>query len=159
MWFIVSVFRQREKSVVKQLKARLSSSGSMQNIADNIHEIKWESHAPKGYIFINAESIFDVEKLCGIRQFNIGKAKGVKKILGQTTIEEVENAFTIPDLSSWLEVGGEYIITDGAFKNERVCVESVNEKENVASVYLMDAAVALTLTVSTDDLRVDRRSL
>jgi transcriptional antiterminator NusG len=102
----------------------------------------------RGYIFIEAQSKTDVEKIAQ-------KAPHIRGIVkGEVKPGELEHFFEMKTITAGIERGDVVEMTSGAFKGEKAKVLRVDEGKEKVTVEIIEAAVPIPLTVDASSVRV-----
>jgi len=145
--FVVRTTSGREVQVIERVVSRFNSE------KENYTEIYaiLKPHEIRGYIFIEADSKEQVSHLV----YGVTYAKGV--VQDAITIQKLEHFFA--PVSEVMNIQKEDIIeiTSGPFKGEKAKVKRINKIKEEVVVELMEAAVAIPITLKLDSVRVIRR--
>jgi transcriptional antiterminator NusG len=101
----------------------------------------------KGYIFIEAE-IEEIEKIMG----GVPHVRGI--IRKQAKISDISRFLETKKIEIKINRGDIVEITSGPFKNEKGKVVRVDEAKEEVTIELLEAAIPIPITVSTDSIKV-----
>ena len=168
--YVVKTGIGAEQRVAKEMMARLSGSGSLAMIQNEIFAVL---HPPamRGYVMVESSARHHVERLIGRTGGRDRKTRGVmlstpiknaKAVLGGSDSAEAPLKDILPYLepkavTSGIEVGCIVEIISGAFKGEKARVVSVAESKEEVSMELFEADIPMTLNMRGDHVRVIER--
>jgi transcriptional antiterminator NusG len=168
--YVVKTGIGAEQRVAVEMQARLSGSGSLAMIQNEIFAIL---HPPtmRGYVMVESSARHHVERLIGRTGGRDRKTRGVmlstpiknaKAVLGGQNSAEAPLLDILPYLepkavTSGIEVGCIVEIITGAFKGEKARVVSVAESKEEVSMELYEADIPMTLNMRGDHVRVIER--
>ena len=168
--YVVKTGIGSEQRVAVEMQARLSGSGSLAMIQNEIFAIL---HPPtmRGYVMVESSARHHVERLIGRTGGRDRKTRGVmlstpiknaKAVLGGQNSAEAPLLDILPYLepkavTSGIEVGCIVEIITGAFKGEKARVVSVAESKEEVSMELYEADIPMTLNMRGDHVRVIER--
>jgi len=168
--YVVKTGIGSEQRVAVEMQARLSGSGSLAMIQNEIFAIL---HPPtmRGYVMVESSARHHVERLIGRTGGRDRKTRGVmlstpiknaKAVLGGQNSAEAPLLDILPYLepkavTSGIEVGCIVEIITGAFKGEKARVVSVVESKEEVSMELYEADIPMTLNMRGDHVRVIER--
>ncbi len=131
----------RENIVIDGIEKRVKSKGL--NIKSVFHP-----EEIRGYIFIEAESIDDIEE--AIR--GIPHVRGI--IPKEVKFSDVER-FLVPEKQEVKVEESDIVeIIGGPFKGEKAKVKRVDEGKNEITVELLEAAIPIPVTISVNSVRI-----
>ncbi len=131
----------RENIVIDGLEKRIKSKGL--NIKSVFHP-----EEIRGYIFIEADSIDDIEE--AIR--GIPHVRGI--IPKEVKFSDVER-FLVPEKQEVKVEESDIVeIIGGPFKGEKAKVKRVDEGKNEITVELLEAAIPIPVTISVNSVRI-----
>ena len=155
--YILKTSIGQEQNVAKEIRARLSGTGSLQDIQDEIFGVL-NPHFMRGYIFVEASALHHVEKLIGRVGIGVTPLKNCRKVLpGESPLEDVLPYLEPKAATSGIEEGSLCEIVGGAFRGQNARVIRVTESKEEVTVELFEAAVPVALTVRADQVRVTQR--
>jgi len=143
MIFAVRTTAGREKQVVDKLMAIAKSQQS-------IHSILSPAEV-RGYIFVEADGRSEVQQAV----YGVPHVKGV--VEGTISIAETEHFLESKPAQINIEKNDIVELVSGPFKAEKAKVIRINKVKEEVVVELLEAAVAIPLTVKIDSVRVIRR--
>ena len=147
----------QEQNVAKEIQARLSGTGSLKDIQDEIYGVL-SPHFMRGYIFVEASALHHVEKLIGRVGVSTTPMKNCRKVLdGESPLGDVLPYLEPKAATSGIEEGSIVEIHGGAFRGQAARVTRVTESKEEVTVELFEAAVPVALTVRADQVRVTQR--
>ena len=159
--YILKTSVGQEQNVAREIQARLSGSGSLLDIKDEIYGVlspNKSSGGTKGYIFVEASAFHHVEKLIGRAGVSTTPIKNCRRVLpGECPLEDVLPYLEPKAATSGIEEGCIVEIHGGAFRGQSARVTRVTESKEEVTVELFDAAVPVALTVRADQVRVTQR--
>ncbi|MEC7694849.1 MAG: transcription elongation factor Spt5 [Candidatus Thermoplasmatota archaeon] len=155
--YILKTSIGQEQNVASEIRARLSGTGSLKDIRDKIFGVLTPPHM-KGYIFIEATALHNVQKLIGRIGVGVTPLKNCSKVLdGESPLEDVLPYLEPKAATSGIEEGCIVEISGGAFRGQAARVTRVTESKEEVTVELFEAAVPVALTVRADQVRVTQR--
>jgi len=155
--YILKTSIGQEQNVAGEIRARLSGTGSLQDIQDKIFGVL-SPHYMKGLIFIEATAMHHVQKLIGRVGVGVTPLKNCSKVLGgEAPLEDVLPYLEPKAATSGIEEGCIVEISGGAFRGQAARVTRVAETKEEVTVELFEAAVPVALTVRADQVRVTQR--
>ena len=87
--YILKTSMGQEQNVAREIRARLSGTGSLQDIQDKIFGVLSPSYL-KGFIFVEATAIHHVEKLIGRVGVSATPMKNCRKVLdGESLLRDI----------------------------------------------------------------------
>ncbi len=155
--YIVKTTIGQEEKVAREMKARLSGTGSLQDIQDEIYGVLYPT-IMRGYIFVEASAFHHVEKLIGRAGGRTTPLKNCSRVLpGTAPLGDVTPYLEPKAATAGIEEGDIVEIRVGAFKGERARVTNIAETKEEVTVELFEAAVPIPITVRADQVRVTQR--
>ena len=155
--YILKTSIGQEQNVAKEIQARLSGTGSLKDIQDEIYGVL-SPHFMRGYIFVEASALHHVEKLIGRVGVSTTPMKNCRKVLdGESPLGDVLPYLEPKAATSGIEEGSIVEIHGGAFRGQAARVTRVTESKEEVTVELFEAAVPVALTVRADQGRVTQR--
>ena len=155
--YILKTSIGQEQNVAKEIQARLSGTGSLKDIQDEIYGVL-SPHFMRGYIFVEASALHHVEKLIGRVGVSTTPMKNCRKVLdGESPLGDVLPYLEPKAATSGIEEGSIVEIHGGAFRGQAARVTRVTESKEEVTVELFEAAVPVALTVRADQVRVTQR--
>ena len=155
--YILKTSIGQEQNVAGEIRARLSGTGSLEDIRDKIFGVL-SPHYMKGFIFIEATAMHHVQKLIGRVGVGVTPLKNCSKVLGgEAPLEDVLPYLEPKAATSGIEEGCIVEISGGAFRGQAARVTRVAETKEEVTVELFEAAVPVALTVRADQVRVTQR--
>ena len=155
--YILKTSIGQEPNVAKEIQARLSGTGSLRDIQDEIFGVL-SPHFMRGYIFVEASALHHVEKLIGRVGVSTTPMKNCRKVLdGESPLGDVLPYLEPKAATSGIEEGSIVEIHGGAFRGQAARVTRVTESKEEVTVELFEAAVPVALTVRADQVRVTQR--
>ena len=155
--YILKTSIGQEQNVAGEIRARLSGTGSLQDIQDKIFGVL-SPHYMKGFIFVEATAMHHVQKLIGRVGVGVTPLKNCSKVLdGEAPLEDVLPYLEPKAATSGIEEGCIVEISGGAFRGQDARVTRVAETKEEVTVELFEAAVPVALTVRADQVRVTQR--
>ena len=164
--FIVKTAIGSEKRVADEMQARLTGSGSLSSIQDEIFGILHPT-GMRGYVMVESSALHHVEKLIGRsggrdpkarRGLNQTPLKNAKTVLpGEAPLKDILPYLEPKAVTSGIEVGCIVEIVTGAFKGEKARVTSVAETKEEVSMELYEQPIPMTLKMRGDHVRVIER--
>jgi transcriptional antiterminator NusG len=143
MIFVLRTTAGREKQVVDKLIAIAKKMG-------NIYSVLSPAEV-RGYVFVEADNRSDVQQAV----YGVPHVKGV--VEGTVKIEETEHFLEAKPAQINIEKNDIVELISGPFKAEKAKVVRINKVKEEVVVELLEAAVAIPLTVKIDSVRVIRR--
>ena len=155
--YILKTSIGQEQNVAMEIQARLSGTGSLKDIQDEIYGVL-SPHFMRGYIFVEASALHHVEKLIGRVGVSTTPMKNCRKVLdGESPLGDVLPYLEPKAATSGIEEGSIVEIHGGAFRGQAARVTRVTESKEEVTVELFEAAVPVALTVRADQVRVTQR--
>ena len=155
--YILKTSIGQEENVAKEIRARLSGTGSLKDIQEEIFGVLVPGHV-RGYIFVEASALHHVEKLIGMVGMTTTRLKNCRKVLpGVSPLENTLSYLEPKAATAGIEEGCIIEISGGAFKGQSARVIRVTESKEEVTVELFEAAVPVALTVRADQVRVTQR--
>jgi transcriptional antiterminator NusG len=155
--YIVKTTIGQEQKVAREMKARLSGTGSLADIQGEIYGVLHPS-LMRGYIFVEASAFHHVEKLIGRAGGRTTPLKNCNRVLpGAAPLGDVTPYLEPKAATAGIEEGDIVEIRVGAFKGERARVTNIAETKEEVTVELFEAAVPIPITVRADQVRVTQR--
>ena len=155
--YILKTSIGQEQNVAKEIRARLSGTGSLEDIQDEIFSVLQPQHM-KGYVFVEASAKHHVEKVIGRTGMSTTPMKNCRKVLdGESPLEDVRPYLEPKAATAGIEEGCIVEITGGAFRGQSARVVRVTESKEEVTVELYEALVPVALTVRADQVRVTQR--
>ena len=155
--YILKTSMGQEQNVAREIRARLSGTGSLQDIQDKIFGVLSPSYL-KGFIFVEATAIHHVEKLIGRVGVSATPMKNCRKVLdGESPLRDILPYLEPKAATSGIEEGNIVEIRGGAFKGASARVIGVSESKEEVTVELFEAAVPVALNIRADQVRVTQR--
>jgi len=164
--YIVKTAINSEIRVVDEMGARLTGSGSLTDLDEEIMSILHPT-GMRGYVFVEASALHHVEKLIGRsggrdpssrRGVNQTPLKNAKSVLpGEAPLEDILPYLEPKSVTHGIEIGCIVEIISGAFKGEKARVLSVQDTKNEVSLDLYENPIPMTISMSGDHVRVYER--
>jgi len=155
--YIVKTTIGQETKVAKEMQARLSGTGSLKDIQQEIFSVL-HPQGMRGYIFVEASAFHHVEKLIGRAGGRTTPLKNCSRVLpGTSPLGDVTPYLEPKAATAGIEEGDIVEIRVGAFKGERARVTNIAETKEEVTVELFEAAVPIPITVRADQVRVTQR--
>ena len=155
--YILKTSIGQEQNVAREIQARLSGSGSLKEIQDEVFGVL-SPHFMRGYIFVEASALHHVEKLIGRVGVSTTPMKNCRKVLGgESPLGDVLPYLEPKAATAGIEEGSIVEIHGGAFRGQAARVTRVTESKEEVTVELFEAAVPVALTVRADQGRVTQR--
>ena len=155
--YILKTSIGQEQNVAREIQARLSGSGSLKEIQDEVFGVL-SPHFMRGYIFVEASALHHVEKLIGRVGVSTTPMKNCRKVLGGESPQGDVLPYLEPKAATaGIEEGSIVEIHGGAFRGQAARVTRVTESKEEVTVELFEAAVPVALTVRADQVRVTQR--
>lgn len=164
--YIVKTAISSEQRVADEMNARLSGSGSLSDVQDEIFSVL-HPNGMRGYLFVESSAQHHVEKLIGRTGGRDRKTRGpilstplknAKSVLGsEAPLEDVLPYLEPKAVTSGIDVGCIVEIVSGAFKGEKARVVSVSESKEEVSMELYEQPIPMTLNMRGDHVRVIER--
>ena len=155
--YILKTSIGQEQNVAGEIRARLSGTGSLQDIQDKVFGVL-SPHYMKGFIFVEASAMHHVQKLIGRVGVGVTPLKNCSKVLdGEAPLEDVLPYLEPKAATSGIEEGCIVEISGGAFRGQAARVTRVAETKEEVTVEVFEAAVPVALTVRADQVRVTQR--
>ena len=155
--YILKTSIGQEQNVAREIQARLSGSGSLEDIQGEIFGVL-SPNFMRGYIFVEASALHHVEKLIVRVGVAATPMKNCRKVLdGESPLEDVLPYLEPKAATAGIEEGCIIEISGGAFKGQSARVVRVTESKEEVTVELFEALVPVALTVRADQVRVTQR--
>ena len=164
--FIVKTAIGSEQRVAEEMQARLSGSGSLTNIQNEVFSVLHPT-GMRGYVFVESSAQHHVEKLIGRTGGRDRKTRGpilstplknAKSVLGsEAPLQDVLPYLEPKAATSGIEVGCIVEIISGAFKGEKARVTAVSETKEEVGMELYEQPIPMTLNMRGDHVRVIER--
>ncbi len=155
--YILKTSMGQEQNVAKEIRARLSGTGSLKDIQDKIFGVLSPSYL-KGFVFIEATALHHVEKLIGRVGVSATPMKNCRKVLdGESPLRDILPYLEPKAATAGIEEGNIVEIRGGAFKGATARVIGVSESKEEVTVELFEAAVPVALNIRADQVRVTQR--
>ena len=155
--YILKTSIGQEQNVAREIRARLSGTGSLREIQDQIFGVL-SPHFMRGYIFVEASALHHVEKLIGRVGVSTTPMKNCRKVLdGESPLGDVLPYLEPKAATAGIEEGCIVEIHGGAFRGQSARVTRVTESKEEVTVELFEAAVPVALTVRAEQVRVTQR--
>ena len=155
--YVLKTTMNSEHKVASEIQARLSGTGSLQDIKSEIFGV----HCPKmmqGYIVVEASALHHVEKLIGRAGGRTTPLKGCSKVLpGAIPFGNIAPYLEPKAATAGIEEGDIVEIRASSFKGERARVTNVAENKEEVTVELFDAQIPIPITIRADQVRVTQR--
>jgi transcriptional antiterminator NusG len=155
--YILKTTMGQEQKVASEIQARLSGTGSLQDIQNEIFGVLC---APmlRGFIFVEASAFHHVEKLIGRAGGRTTPLKNCRKVLpGASPLGDVTPYLEPKAATAGIEEGDIVEIRASSFKGERARVTNVAENKEEVTVELFDAQIPIPITIRADQVRVTQR--
>jgi len=155
--YILKTTMGQEQKVASEIQARLSGTGSLQDIQSEIFGVLC---APmlRGFIFVEASAFHHVEKLIGRAGGRTTPLKNCRKVLpGTSPLGDVTPYLEPKAATAGIEEGDIVEIRASSFKGERARVTNVAENKEEVTVELFDAQIPIPITIRADQIRVTQR--
>ena len=155
--YILKTSMGQEQNVSREIRARLSGTGSLRDIQDKIFGVLSPSYL-KGFVFIEATALHHVEKLIGRVGVSATPMKNCRKVLdGESPLRDILPYLEPKAATAGIEEGNIVEIRGGAFKGATARVIGVSESKEEVTVELFEAAVPVALNIRADQVRVTQR--
>ena len=155
--YILKTSMGQEQNVSREIRARLSGTGSLKDIQDKIFGVLSPSYL-KGFVFIEATALHHVEKLIGRGGVSATPMKNCRKVLdGESPLRDILPYLEPKAATAGIEEGNIVEIRGGAFKSATARVIGVSESKEEVTVELFEAAVPVALNIRADQVRVTQR--
>jgi transcriptional antiterminator NusG len=155
--YILKTSMGQEQNVAREIRARLSGTGSLKDIQDKIFGVLSPSYL-KGFVFIEATALHHVEKLIGRVGVSATPMKNCRKVLdGESPLRDILPYLEPKAATAGIEEGNIVEIRGGAFKGATARVIGVSESKEEVTVELFEAAVPVALNIRADQVRVTQR--
>jgi len=155
--YILKTSMGQEQNVSREIRARLSGTGSLRDIQDKIFGVLSPSYL-KGFVFIEATALHHVEKLIGRVGVSATPMKNCRKVLdGESPLRDILPYLEPKAATAGIEEGNIVEIRGGAFKSATARVIGVSESKEEVTVELFEAAVPVALNIRADQVRVTQR--
>ncbi|HJM66336.1 MAG TPA: transcription elongation factor Spt5 [Candidatus Thalassarchaeaceae archaeon] len=155
--YILKTSIGQEANVANEIRARLSGSGSLADVVDEIYAVLQSDHM-RGYIFVEASAQHHVEKLIGRAGNRTTPLKNCRKCLdGEAPFRDIFPHLEPKAATAGISEGDIVEVRLGAFKGQRARVTNIADSKEEITVELFDAPVPIPLTVRADQIRVTQR--
>ena len=155
--YILKTSIGQEANVANEIRARLSGSGSLVDIVDEIYSVLQSDHM-RGYIFVEASAQHHVEKVIGRAGNRTTPLKNCRKVLdGEAPFRDIFPHLEPKAATAGISEGDIVEVRLGAFKGQRARVTNIADSKEEITVELFDAPVPIPLTVRADQIRVTQR--
>ena len=155
--YILKTSIGQEANVANEIRARLSGSGSLVDIVDEIYAVLQSDHM-RGYIFVEASAQHHVEKVIGRAGNRTTPLKNCRKVLeGEAPFRDIFPHLEPKAATAGISEGDIVEVRLGAFKGQRARVTNIADSKEEITVELFDAPVPIPLTVRADQIRVTQR--
>ena len=155
--YILKTSIGQEANVANEIRARLSGSGSLVDIVDEIYAVLQSDHM-RGYIFVEASAQHHVEKVIGRAGNRTTPLKNCRKVLeGEAPFRDIFPHLEPKAATAGISEGDIVEVRLGAFKGQRARVTHIADSKEEITVELFDAPVPIPLTVRADQIRVTQR--
>ena len=155
--YILKTSIGQEANVANEIRARLSGSGSLVDIVDDIYAVLQSDHM-RGYIFVEASAQHHVEKVIGRAGNRTTPLKNCRKVLeGEAPFRDIFPHLEPKAATAGISEGDIVEVRLGAFKGQRARVTNIADSKEEITVELFDAPVPIPLTVRADQIRVTQR--
>jgi len=164
--YIVKTAIGSEQRVANEMNARLSGSGSLSDIQDEIFSVLHPT-GMRGYVMVESSALHHVEKLIGrsagrdptARKVALSTPiKNAKTVLGgEAPLKDILPYLEPKSVTTGIEVGCIVEIISGAFKGEKARVTLVSESKEEVSMELYEQPIPMTLKMRGDHVRVLER--
>ena len=155
--YILKTSMGQEQNVSREIRARLSGTGSLKDIQDKIFGVLSPSYL-KGFVFIEATALHHVEKLIGRVGVSATPMKNCRKVLdGESPLRDILPYLEPKAATAGIEEGNIVEIRGGAFKSATARVIGVSESKDEVTVELFEAAVPVALNIRAAQVRVTQR--
>ena len=129
-----------------EIEGRLSNTGSMQSIREEIGKISWNPDRMSGHFYIEATDEHFVKKVCGLlKERHISRLKHLSRVIGEATQESVDKAMKPKNPLEGVEIGSVVKILSGSFRGERARVININERKQTVSIELYDQPIPMPI--------------
>ena len=152
--YILKTSIGQEANVANEIRARLSGSGSLVDIVDEIYAVL-QSDLMRGYIFVEASAQHHVEKVIGRAGNRTTPLKNCRKVLeGEAPFRDIFPHLEPKAATAGISEGDIVEVRLGAFKGQRARVTNIADSKEEITVELFDAPVPIPLSVRADQIRV-----
>lgn len=156
--YILKTTMGQEEKVASEIQARLSGTGSLQDIQGEIFGVLCAPSMVRGFIFVEASALHHVEKLIGRAGGRTTPLKNCRKVLpGTADLGDVAPYLEPKAATAGIEEGDIVEIRASSFKGERARVTNVAENKDEVTVELFDAQIPIPITIRADQVRVTQR--
>ena len=156
--YILKTTMGQEEKVASEIQARLSGTGSLQDIQGEIFGVLCAPSMVRGFIFVEASALHHVEKLIGRAGGRTTPLKNCRKVLpGTADLGDVAPYLEPKAATAGIEEGDIVEIRASSFKGERARVTNVAENKEEVTVELFDAQIPIPITIRADQVRVTQR--
>ena len=155
--YILKTTMGQEQKVASEIQARLSGTGSLQDIQGEIFGVLC---APmlRGFVFVEASALHHVEKLIGRAGGRTTPLKNCRKVLpGTSPLGDVTPYLEPKAATAGIEEGDIVEIRVSSFKGQRARVTNIAENKEEVTVELFDALIPIPVTIRADQVRVIQR--
>lgn len=132
----------------EQVLEFVSSNAKKRNLA--VYSLT-HPHGMKGYIFIEAETVEDIEKAYQ----GVPYARGLLK--HPVAYQEIEHMLEQAKTQMNIQINDIVEIISGPFKKEKAKITRIDKQKEEIVVELLEAAVPIPITVKIDSVKVIRR--
>ena len=155
--YVLKTTMNSEHKVASEIQARLSGTGSLQDIKSEIFGVLCPT-LMKGYVVVEASALHHVEKLIGRAGGRTTPLKGCSKVLpGAIPFGDMAPYLDPKAATAGIEEGDIVEIRASSFKGERARVTNVAENKEEVTVELFDAQIPIPITIRADQVRVTQR--
>ena len=155
--YVLKTTMGQEEKVASEIQARLSGTGSLQDIQSEIFSVLCPTMM-RGYVFVEASAYHHVEKLIGRAGGRTTPLKNCRKVLpGASPLGAVTPYLEPKAATAGIEEGDIVEIRVSSFKGERARVTNVAENKEEVTVELFDTPIPMPLTLRADQVRVTQR--
>jgi transcriptional antiterminator NusG len=142
--YVLKTTANREDQVLDFLAANVTKKGLAVYSA-------FRPHGTRGYVFVEAKSRKDAEEA----YFGVPYARGL--LSRPVEFSEIENLIGHAKVDVNIKVNDIVEIISGPFKRDRAKVVRIDKIKDEVVIELLEAAIPIPMTVSTDSVRVIRR--
>ena len=137
--YILKTSIGQEANVANEIRARLSGSGSLVDIVDEIYSVLQSDHM-RGYIFVEASAQHHVEKVIGRAGNRTTPLKNCRKVLdGEAPFRDIFPHLEPKAATAGIPEGDIVEVRLGAFKGQRARVTNIADSKEEITVELFDA--------------------
>lgn len=108
-------------------------------------------HSMRGYVMVEAKDRAEAERAA----FGVPYARGILK--NEINFQEIEHMVEIVKKEVNIQKNDIVEIVSGPFKREKAKIMRIDKAKDEVIVQLLEAAVAIPITLKTDNVRVIRR--